>query len=94
MAEKLIFSLEMFVLGFSVVMIVLFALYGLILLFNRIDFSRKGKEGSVYVTVPAVAGGAESRQQLAIAIAAALEHHRKESPSPGNILRLEVERQE
>ena len=32
MVEKLDFSLEIFVLGFSVVMVVLFALYGLTLL--------------------------------------------------------------
>jgi hypothetical protein len=56
MVEKLIFSLEIFVLGFSVVMIVLFTLYGLTLLFNRLNFPGKSKGESAILQ--AVAGGA------------------------------------
>ena len=89
MVEKLIFSLEIFVLGFSVVMVVLFALYGLTLLFYRINFSGKSKKEST--VLPAVAGG-EPSPQLAVALAVALDYHRKGVSVSDSTTCLEVER--
>ncbi len=73
MAEKFIFSMQVFFLGFSVVMVVLFALYGLTVLFNRFSsrFLKKEEQG----------GGREVPDeglspQLAAAIAAAVNCHR------------------
>ena len=89
MVEKLIFSLEIFVLGFSVVMVVLFALYGLTLLFYRINFSGKSKKEST--VLPAVAGGKPS-PQLAVALAVALDYHRKGVFVSDSTICLKVER--
>jgi len=89
MVEKLIFSLEIFVLGFSVVMIVLFTLYGLTLLFNRLNFPGKSKGESAILQ--AVAGGEDS-PQLAVALAVALDYHRKGVFVSDSTICLEVER--
>lgn len=74
MAEKLLFSLKVFTLGFSVVMIVLFALYGLTALFNRLALTdSKNKEKDIF---PKNADDG-SPAQLAAAIAAAVSCHRE-----------------
>lgn len=71
MAEKLFFSLKVFTLGFSVVMIVLFALYGLTAFFNRLTLPvSKKKEGPSRQGADGVPS-----QQMAAAIAAVLNYH-------------------
>ncbi len=69
MFEKLIFCLQIFFLGFGVVMAVLFVLYGLILLYNRFSAPNEKKE-----TQPPPGGTGEKHlsPQLKAAIAAAL----------------------
>ena len=71
MVEKLIFSLQVFILGFSVVLVVLFALYGLTLLFNR--FFIPGTKGGPVAEGEDLTGGLSL--QAAAAVAAALRYH-------------------
>lgn len=72
MAEKLLFSLKVFTLGFSVVMIVLFTLYGLTALFNRFTLRVSKKEEKKNSRQHPDEGPS---QQMAAAIAAALNYH-------------------
>ncbi len=70
MVEKLIFSLQVFILGFSVVLAILFALYGLTLLFNR--FFIPGTKGGPVAEGEELTGGLSLQ---AAAVAAALRYH-------------------
>ena len=70
MVEKLIFSLQVFILGFSVVLAILFALYGLTLLFNR--FFIPGTKGGPVAEGEELTGGLSLQ---AAAAAAALRYH-------------------
>jgi Na+-transporting methylmalonyl-CoA/oxaloacetate decarboxylase gamma subunit len=82
MAEKLIFSLQIFFLGFSVVLVVLFLLYGLIELANRLRETVFGAK-QVLPPEPLSAEPAGLPPALAAAIAAAISSYR-ESSSPGS----------
>jgi Na+-transporting methylmalonyl-CoA/oxaloacetate decarboxylase gamma subunit len=81
MAAKLTFTLQVFFLGFSVVMIVLFALYGLIVLYNEVS-SRLINKKKQEIPLPAEDKGIPL--ELAAAITAAVSHHLCQS-SPESI---------
>lgn len=74
MAEKLTFTLQVFSLGFSVVMVVLFTLYGLIAVFNRLS-GRLMENDERADTLPSETGALPP--QLAAAAAAAVNYHLK-----------------
>ncbi len=91
MAEKFIFSMQIIFLGFSVVMVILFALYGLILLFNRFSSRMvKKEERAVFREVP----DEVLSPRLAAAISAAVNCHRTANSSCTGSLRLGVNRPE
>ncbi len=73
MADKFLFSMKVFTLGFSVVMIVLFALYALTNLFNRLTSPAVNKQEE---SAPRQSAGGGPSPQLAAAIAAAINYHR------------------
>lgn len=75
MTGKLIFSLQIMLLGLSAVMLVLFALYGLMALFNRI-FSRMEKPATPAEEKPVTE---ELPPRLAAAISAAVSCYREEN---------------
>ncbi len=100
MADKFIFSLEIFFLGFSVVMVVLFSLYGLINLFNSFSARPLKKEkkeeeplmGEAHGEEPLMAEAQEELSpQVAAAIAAALNYHRSSAPCPAAPMRIRVD---
>jgi Na+-transporting methylmalonyl-CoA/oxaloacetate decarboxylase gamma subunit len=70
--EKLIFSLQVFFLGFSVVMVVLFSLYCLTLLFNAVTSAHAKRDT---VKIPQSEKDRGLPPELAAAIAAALDYH-------------------
>lgn len=84
MADKFVFSMQIFLLGFSVVMIVLFLLYGLIDLSNRLRISRPEK---TQPKGPPTENNDRLTPQLAAAIAAAVNHHRTASAGTGPVRR-------
>ncbi len=90
MAEKLIFSMQVFFLGISVVMVVLFALYGLTDLFNRISAHLAKKEKPVPDPDPADSSEGLS-PQVAAAIAAAINFHRSAEPGHAGVFCIPVD---
>lgn len=92
MAEKLTFAMQIFFLGLSVVMIVLFVLYGFITFTNRL-WGRLAAEDRPDEPAPREEGeGLPPR--LAAAIAAAISHHRAASPDPEPPRRLRIRLEE
>ena len=90
MAEKLGFSMQVFFLGFSVVLVVLFTLYGLTDLFNRISAHLAKKEKPD--PAPARADSDEVLSpQITAAIAAAIKCHRSAEPGPAGPFRIRVD---
>lgn len=80
MVEKLIFSLQVFILGFSVVLGILFALYGLVFLFNRFFISGTKTRPAAEGKSPA----GDFSPQAAAAVAAAIKYHRAANSGGSN----------
>jgi len=79
MADKFAFTMQVFFLGFSVVMLVLFLLYGLISLFNRLRSPLLGKAGPEEPPLPD--DWELLPPELIAAITAAVHHYRQMRPA-------------
>lgn len=89
MADKFAFTMQVFFLGFSVVMLVLFLLYGLISLFNRLRSPLLGKAGPEEPPLPD--DWELLPPELIAAITAAVHHYRADASGPGGPVRIQVE---
>lgn len=87
MVEKLIFSLQIFFLGISVVMVVLFALYGLTSVFNILALRRPKKDKAAPLPETPEPG---LPLHLAAAITAALDYHRTADTGAAYALPAEI----
>lgn len=76
--EKFYFSIQVLVIGFMVVMVTLFALYAILLLFNRLfnKPEQKKDEGksALAETLPTTEGKADDRRIIAAVIAAVYQY--------------------
>lgn len=89
MTEKITFTMQIFALGFSVVMVVLFLLYALIALVNRLG-SRLHKKIEQKETLPPEEISSDGLSpQLAAAITAAINRYRSVSPPEQGAVRDE-----
>lgn len=91
MADKIIFTMQVFLLGISVVMLVLFSLYGLITLFNWLRSRLLEKEGPAE---PLTAEWDRLPPQLVAAVTAALNHYRTAASGYSGPVRVQVDLQQ